>query len=956
MDPSLITATEVRRIIEHMRSASGLGDSPLLDSAMVAARLHATGTRPGPESREWALAEIVTEQIVAQLGRCRDAEATLSGSAPRPSQAPPVMSLRDAERARIKADFLSDDMDREAWSSLFYRYIHSPPLQVQDLAALTRPRSHGGRKFIYRRTERGIHLLTQRLLRLDEAANARPAATTDAAVGPAHPRSEGSRVFTAASSSQATDSPRHNLPTRRSSFVGRDRAVAEVAARLHVVPMLTLTGPGGVGKTRLMLHAACAAIGDFPDGVWLVELASVTDPARVPDAILDALVTAGAIDAPEIEHSAEAGAKGGDMAGPAVRPLAQVTHHLRTRTALLVLDNCEHLVDACARAADTILTTCPNVRILASSHEVLGVEGEHVYHVTPLETPPESNDSVTLDLMKFPAVKLFVDRAWAGEPRFDSSNGHGPTVAAICRRLDGLPLAIELAAVWARSMSVGEILAHLDHRLALLVQGPRAARPEHQGLRVLLEWSHVRLDPAEQLVFRRLSVFHGGCGLAEAELVCAEGDVAPSDVPRLVFRLVGKSLVDMVEADDQARYTMLDTIHEYAAEMLTTSEDDAPVRDRHALAYLALAERAEPELQGADQAGRLRELRRDHANLRAALDRSLARPEMHGVGLRLAGALSRFWLTQGFLAEGRTYLAAAIALDQPPEASPARAKALLGCGMLARQQCDYGLARQCLENAIAIQSSLTDRQGVAATLRSLGNIAEEQGQVAEARRLYEQSLAGYHELGDRWGEAAVLNNLGLAAYHAGEFEAARPWMENSLAIFRALGEAWAVSVTLFNLGNLSFDQGDLDSAERLLLESLAIARGLDDPAGIAGALGSLGYIAYRRGDHAAARACYRESFPLLAESGDQQDIAEWLESLALLAQAEDKPALAAQLFGAASALRVAIGVPVAAKDAVETAERIAALRTEMGDAAFEAAWSAGELLDWRQIAGSALHA
>jgi non-specific serine/threonine protein kinase len=559
------------------------------------------------------------------------------------------------------------------------------------------------------------------------------------------------------------EAARTNLPRVLTSLIGREREQEVVCRLLGEAALVTLVGPGGVGKTRLALQVAARLRTDYPDGAWLVSLTPLADPALVPGAVTQVL---------GLREESE-------------RPLpATLAGYLQDKRLLLVLDNCEHLVAACAALASMLLQVCPRLCLLATSREALGVSGERRYRVPPL-TAPDPRHPLPVDLVgRYEAVRLFVARAQERQPAFALSARNARAVAAVCTRLDGIPLAIA---------------ERLAARFRLLTGGPRDAPARQRTLRATMDWSWDLLVAPQQFLLRRLAVFGaGGWTLATAEAVCAEEGIEAQAVLDLLDGLVNKSLVQLSEREPAARYGVLETVLQYAAERLAV--DGAAWRDRHLAWCVSLAEEAALALAGSAQGAWLARLEAEHDNLRAAL-RWAGERGAGDLGLRLAGALWRFWKLRGYLSEGRGWLEAVLAGDPAPTA--ARGAALHGAGALALDQGAHARARKLLEESLALGRALDDRQRVAAALNSLGNLAFRLGEYRRAGDAYEQNLALQRELADRWGIAASLNNLGLVAQRQGEYGRAAALYEESLALKRAVGDTRAAALTLNNLGQLA---------------------------------------------------------------------------------------------------------------------------------------------------------
>ncbi len=678
---------------------------------------------------------------------------------------------------------------------------------------------------------------------------------------------------------------KHNLPGARTSFVGRERELVEIKRTLAMTGLMTLTGAGGSGKTRLALEIARGLVGVYPDGVWLVELASLSEGALVAQAVADAL---GVREQPN-------------------RPLADtLADALRERKMLLLLDNCEHLLDPAARLVDTLLGSCPRLRILATSREAMGVAGEANWPVPPLSVPDA--DCSPTDLMRYEAVRLFVERARLRVPSFDLTPANARAVVEVCRRLDGIPLAIELVTGRVAALAVQQVAERIEDSLSLLISGPRAATPRHQTMRATIEWSYALLSEHEQALFNRLSVFVGGWTLEAAETVGAGDSIERGDVLDLLCRLVDKSLlVAEPQAEGASRYRMLEPVREYAREKLQESRDADAVRYRHLLWCLTLAEQAEPELKGPQQKKWLERLEREHDNLQVALgwvlERDVGTPERIELAARLAGALWPFWYKRGHLSTGHRWLEAALSKSAILSAVT-RVKVLDGAGMVAWERGDYASARPRHEEGLRLNRQAKDKPGIAFSLNHLGLVALYQGDYGSAEALLEEGLILQQELEDTAGKATALHNLGLVALYRGDYEPARTLIEESLSLFRELGDIWAISILLNNLGLAALHQGDYDRSAHLQEESLTLRR----------------------------------------ELGDRGGVAECLEGLSGVAGARGKALRAVWLWSAAEAIRQEIGAPLPPGHRPLHATYVTAARSQLEEAAFAEAWATGKAL------------
>jgi len=667
------------------------------------------------------------------------------------------------------------------------------------------------------------------------------------------------------------------LPRELTSFVGREQDLLELGRLVRASPLVTLTGPGGVGKTRLALRVAEAVLAHQADGVCVIELAALTEPQLVPHAAAEAL---GIVEQPG-------------------RTLARsVVDACHSRDLLVVLDNCEHLADASAELAWLLLRGCPKLHILATSREPLRVPGETVWRVPPLRLPASAASAE--QIRQTEAVQLFLDRARAASPGFAVTDANAPPVAAVCRGLDGIPLALELAAARVPGLGVETLARQLGDRLRLLGVGSRTAAPRHQTLRATLAWSHDLLTPDERVLFRRVAVFAGGWTVQAAEVVCAGDGLAREAVQDGLAALVDRSLLNRLELGGESRFGMLETIREYASERLTAGGEAHTIHARHAAHFLELAERAEIELLGPRQQLWLKRLDAEHDNLRAAFEWGQAAGEA-ALGLRLAASLWRFWWYRCHFSEGLARLADALAA-RPDLPAAVRARALTGAGILARDHGDHEQAMAYLQASLAASREHGDRQGVGAALKALGNAAWSHGDFAEARSFFDQSLIVQRELGDLRGIAAVLTNLGGVAVYEGDFARAEALCDEGLRLLRRLGDTQSAATCLDNLADAARGRGDLARAAALYRESL---------------------LAYREVDDAG------------------QGIAECLEGLAAVAGAEGHFERAARLLGSADMLREAVSAPLPPADRAQHVTCIATARAHLGEQAFVQAWATG---------------
>ncbi|HEV2742974.1 MAG TPA: tetratricopeptide repeat protein, partial [Rubrobacter sp.] len=542
--------------------------------------------------------------------------------------------------------------------------------------------------------------------------------------------------------------------------------------------LLTLTGSGGCGKTRLASAAASELVEGFEDGAWIVELASLAEPSLAPQAVAFTL-------------------------GVRERPGSSLTEalsgYLRTRTLLLILDNCEHLLDACAELAEALLHSCPALRVLATSREALGITGEVAWPVPSLSLPDLRRLPDLESLPRYESARLFVERARAVKPNFELTEQNAAAVAQVCYRLDGIPLAIELAAARTKVLPVEEISGRLDDCFRLLAAGGRTAMPRHRTLHATMDWSHDLLWERERTLFRRLSVFTGGFSLEAAESVCAGSGLERAGVLELVSNLVDKSLIRAREERGKARYHLLETIRQYGLEKLSESGEAGDLQERHAEYFLALAEDAEPELKGARQVAWLEGLERERDNLRVAMDWLLGRGASEEAA-RLGWALWLFWGIRAHFAEGRRSMEQMLSMNGSVTASAsARAKALFVAGMMANYQGDHRAAEPLVHESLKLFRELEDKLGQAYALSNVGYAALGQGQYRRATSPMEEAVELFLEKGEKWGAAIELDFLAVAWRNQGDHGRARRLAERGLALSREVGERQTITAALYTL-------------------------------------------------------------------------------------------------------------------------------------------------------------
>ncbi len=727
---------------------------------------------------------------------------------------------------------------------------------------------------------------------------------------------------------KSLDASPNNLPIELTSFIGRSQELNEIKQLLSERRLVTLTGPGGTGKTRLALQVASEMLDRF-HSVFFVALAPISDPGLIASTVAQTL------NIPE-------------TAGRSI--VESLKDYLQSKSLLLVLDNFEQVIPA-APLLSELLAVCSKLKILVTSRAGLRISGERLYPVPPLALP-NLTELPSLDVLsQYAAVKLFIQRAQAVKPDFTITNEMASAVAKICYRLDGLPLAIELAAARIKLLSPGAMLARLEHRLEFLTGGARDLPARQQTLRNTISWSYDLLDESEQKLFRRLSVFVGGFTIEAAESV--DGDqVTHTSILDHLGSLLDKSLLREVEGtDDEPRFVMLELLREFGLEQLEASGEGKTIRRRHASFFLVLAEAS---LESAEQVKWMDRMEYEHDNLRAALDWSKTAEDAGELCLRLAGTLGYFWEIHGHFSEGRERLSAILHMSFAQGRTAARTRLLARAAELAYRQSDYAATVEFAEESLAICREIGDKQGAASALIKLGNAATEAGDYAVASKFLEEALAIWQELNDKHGTARALISLGWNTLRSGDYLLAQARLEEALALSRAVGDTRSMGFELSGLGEIALRQRDYERATRLLEESLELRRQLGNKWGVGVSLGTLGWVALCEGDWKRAVARLGESLEVRREIGDKGGCAWCLERLAEVALAQENVEKSVRLLSAAAALRISIGSVIDPADQWEYQNRRSALRAQLGEQQFAALWNAGRTLTLEQAVAYAL--
>jgi predicted ATPase/DNA-binding SARP family transcriptional activator/DNA-binding CsgD family transcriptional regulator len=731
-----------------------------------------------------------------------------------------------------------------------------------------------------------------------------------------------------------TESTKHNLPMQRTSFVGRERVMVEVKRTLAMTRLLTLTGAGGTGKTRLALEVARDVVGAYPDGVWLVELAPLSKPGLVAQEVAGTL---------------------GVQERPEEQLVDTLVEELTGKKMLMVLDNCEHVIEEAARLVDTLLASCPCLGVLVTSREPLSVSGEVNLAVPPLSLPVAMNGEAIADaLMGYEAVRLFADRARLRLLDFEVTQENAQAVARVCRKLDGIPLAIELATARMGVLAVEQVAQRLEVSLDVLKGNSRSAAPRQRTLKATLDWSYDLLSEAERALLQSLSVFAGGWTLEAAETVCSGGGGEQEAVLDLLGALVDKSLVVAgVSTGGAVRYKMLEPVRQYAAEKLEKSGEADNERDRHTEFFAMLSEEAEAGLLGAEQGLWLDRLQTEHDNIRAALSWALESGDT-ALGLRIAGSLLEYWGARGHYEEGRGWLEAFLAKEDETQALT-QAKALEAVGWLAQDQGDLERADAAANDGLDLSAEAQLGNAFKARfLRILEMGAWHRGDYTRTRELAERSLALFREAADKRGMAWSLNSLASVASALGDGKRALELSAESLTLARELGGTDPLDHMLLNSGYEFLLQGDYERAQALNEEAAELAREQGNKYKLHYSLDNLAWAALMRGDHRQAEAPFRENLVLCQELGDKLIASESLEGLACILGARRKTERMVKLFGAAETLRETVGFSQSSAQRALREPYLTAARSQLDEASWEAAFAEGQTMSLEEAIGYAL--
>jgi predicted ATPase/DNA-binding XRE family transcriptional regulator len=714
----------------------------------------------------------------------------------------------------------------------------------------------------------------------------------------------------------------NNLPHQLTSFIGREKEIAEVVHLVTTHHLVTLTGAGGTGKTRLSLQVASELLTAFPDGIWQVDFTPINETLLVPYTVANLF-----------------GLREPGDAKPSITEL--LVDHFRSRQALLIFDNCEHLIEAIAKLADLLVQSSMKLHILATSREALGIKGEMIYRVPSLKNPvPELG---LASLMESESVRLFVERASDSVVGFSLTPNNASAVAQICIRLDGIPLALELAAARIKIMTVEEIASRLDNRFQLLTNGARTALPRHQTLRAMIDWSYDLLSEQERILFRRLAVFVGGWTLEAAESVCSGDGIESDQVLDLMSQLVNKSLIFVNIVGGISRYRRLETIREYAREKLDASGESVAVHDNHLEFFLKLAETAEPHLYSRDAIEWCNRIEADHDNLRLALDWAQGSKDRAENGLRIVSALIDFWLTRGYLVEGRERTSAMLAHANDFQRTALYSNVLSNAAWFASFLGDFPGARAFANEALEISRELNDKLGISYALHVQGAVAIDNNEYALAEKLLEEALQNKREL-NNVPLLGLLTTMGWSAFGVGDYPLARRRLNEVLLLATQAGNKDNVSTALGGLAEVDLREGRYDSATKLIEECIAIEREFDDKWHLGVALGVWSWIAVLQGDWDVALSRLKESIAIRKEISDKGGLVWCVEKSGQVMLGMKEEIKAVKLFSAAESIRAALGSTMDPFDQTQYQKDIAALRNGLGEETFNVTWNQGSLL------------
>ncbi len=684
------------------------------------------------------------------------------------------------------------------------------------------------------------------------------------------------------------DARPNNLPVQLSGFIGRADEIKHAKELLKNNRLLTLTGAGGLGKTRFSLQVASDLIDDFANGVWFVELAAVSDPVFLPITIINDL---------RLKEEQKK------------TPEETLADHLKDKEILIILDNCEQIIESCAKLTENLLLTCPKLKVIATSREALNCIGEQTYRIPPLTLPDPDHKYTPEQLTQYESVRLFIERALAVNPNFRVTNENSTALAEVCLRLDGIPLAVELAATRTKILSVEKIYERLDDRFNLLTGGKRTALPRQQTLRALIDWSYDLLSENEKILWSRLSVFSGGWTLEAAEKVCSDETISKNDILELLSQLAEKSVIIYDETKD--RYRILESLKQYGIEKLPAGNE---IFIKHLNYFLELSEKAKPELLGENTKFWMRVIEADHSNFISAIEWSV-RNENSEKGIITVAALGRFWNITGQYSTGIRLIE--IILESAGSLNKSsKVNVLNWIGSFKSSQGDYEQAKKYYEEILIIRKETGDKSGIAGSIHNLGNVALSQGDYEKAKKYYEESMAIYKEIGDKKGIATPILSLGNISLNQGDYEKAKMYYEESLAIKKEIGNKDGIARSINNLGNLAYYQGDYEQAKKYYKESLHICNEIGNKNGIAASISNLGSVASNQGEYEQAKKYYEESLDIRREIGNKNGIAESIKNVGNVAYDQGDYKQAKKLFEESLSIYKEIGYKIGMADSV----------------------------------------